>query len=90
MGLGFLFNKSGKLSRETCGKLSDIVVTVVAPCVIVKSFIRTYDPDKLRSLLYALALSLLIHAVMAILSKAVLRHGDRKKRRDTVKKYMKR
>jgi len=80
MALGFLFNKSGKLSRETCGKLSDIVGTRVAPCVIVKSFIRTYDPAQLRYLLYALGLSLLIHTVMAILSKVVLRHSDRKKR----------
>ena len=81
MMFGYIFNKTGKLNRETCKALSDIVVVFVAPCVIIKSFIRDYDPGMLKNLLIAVALSAAFHLLMIIISKAVFKKSEEKKRR---------
>ena len=81
MALGFIFNKTKKLNKETCKSISDIVVTFVAPCVIIKSFIREYEPEMMKMLCVALALSVGVHILMIIVSKVVLRASEEKKRR---------
>lgn len=81
MALGFVFNKTGKLNRETCKALSDIIVVFVAPCVIIKSFIRDYNPDMLKNLIIAIALSAVLHIGMIIISKLVFCKDEDKKRR---------
>ncbi len=81
MAFGFIFNKTKKLNRETCKAISDIVVTFVAPCVIIKSFIRNYETHMLKMLCIALALSVVLHILMIIVSKLLLKADDEKKRR---------
>lgn len=81
MAFGFVFNKTGKLKRETCKALSDIIVVFVAPCVIIKSFIRDYSPDMLINLLIAIGLSAALHIVMIVASKLIFRKAEDKKRR---------
>ena len=81
MAFGFVFYKTGRLDRHTCKTLSDIIVVFVAPCVIIKSFIRDYNPDMLKNLLMAIALSVVLHILMIIISKTVFRGGEEKKRR---------
>jgi len=81
MGFGFLFNKTKKLSKQTCKYISDIVVMFVAPCVIVKSFIRKFDQNMLKILVVSLFLSFILHIGMIIISKLVLHSFDEKKRR---------
>lgn len=81
MAFGYIFNKTKKLTKEACAYISDIVVTFVAPCVIIKSFIRSYEPEMLKMLFVALGLSGLLHIMMAVVSRLVLKDSDEKKRR---------
>lgn len=81
MALGFVFNKTGKLNRETCKALSDIIVVFVAPCVIIKSFIRDYNPDMLKNLIIAIVLSAILHIAMIVISKLAFCKDEDKKRR---------
>lgn len=84
MGAGYIFNKAKVLDKNSCKKLSDIVVTYVAPCVIIKSFIRDYDASMMKMLFLALAFSALLHVFMIVSSKLVIRISDDKKRRVAV------
>ena len=81
IGAGYIFNRAKVLDKSSCKKISDIVVTYVAPCVIIKSFIRDYDASMMKMLLLALGLSVLLHIIMIAVSKAVIRISDDKKRR---------
>ena len=81
MALGFVFNKTGKLNREICKALSDIIVVFVAPCVIIKSFIRDYNLNMLKNLLIAILLSCVLHILMIVISKMAFREDEGKKRR---------
>lgn len=81
MALGFVFNKTGKLNRETCKALSDIIVVFVAPCVIIKSFIRDYNLDMLKNLIISIVLSAVLHIAMIFISKLVFCKDEDKKRR---------
>ncbi len=71
--IGYMFNKTKMLNKVACKCISDIVVIFVAPCVIIKSFIRDYNPKMLSLLLMALGLSALLHIMMIIISKFVVR-----------------
>ena len=79
--MGFIFNKTGKLSKSSCKHISDIVVTFVTPCVIIKSFIRDYEPSMMKMLCLALGLSVILHLIMIAVSKMVMRYPDESKRR---------
>ncbi|MCR4718015.1 MAG: AEC family transporter [Firmicutes bacterium] len=81
MGLGVILNKTGRLNREICKALSDIVVVFVAPCVIIKSFIRDYNLNMLKNLLIAILLSCVLHILMIVISKMAFREDEGKKRR---------
>ena len=84
MGAGYIFNKAKVLDKNSCKKISDIVVTYVAPCVIIKSFIRDYDASMMKMLFLALAFSALLHVFMIASSKLVIKMPDDKKRRVAV------
>ena len=64
MGAGYIFNKAKVLDKNSCKKISDIVVTYVAPCVIIKSFIRDYDASMMKMLFLELAFSAFLHVFM--------------------------
>ena len=81
MALGFVFNKTGKLNQNICKALSDIIVVFVAPCVIVKSFIREYNPDMLMNLLVAIGISAALHIAMIVISKLAFCKAEDKKRK---------
>lgn len=81
MALGVVFKKTGKLNQGMCKALSDIIVVFVAPCVIIKSFIRDYNPDMLKSLVIAFILSAALHIAMIVISKVVFCKSEEKKRR---------
>ena len=81
IGLGFLFNKTNRLSQSTCKHLSEIVVSFVTPCVIITSFIREYNPEQMKKLLLVLGIAAGLHIVMYFVSKLIFRFSEEKKRR---------
>ena len=82
ISVGFLCNKLQFLSREANKRISDLVVIVVAPCVIMKSFIREFNSEMLIQLLLALLVATVSHLVMILLSCLLIRdrHDSDEKR----------
>ena len=50
---GFILTKTHILTENGSKSMTDIVLTIVTPCVIIKSFMREYDPSLLKNLLTA-------------------------------------
>ncbi len=78
---GFLCNKGKMLTKEANKRISDLVVIVVAPCVIIKSFLREFNPNMLKMLLLALLIAAAAHAVMYLLAVCLIRDKDEQRRR---------
>ena len=65
MGLvGFLAVKAGKFKEEDSRIVSNAVVYICSPCVIIKAFQITFTPDKLKGLLLAGGAAALVHIIL--------------------------
>ncbi len=78
---GFLCNKGKLLTKEANKRISDLVVIVVAPCVIIKSFLREFDPNTLKLLLLALLIAAISHVVMYLLAVLLVHDKEEQRRR---------
>ncbi len=73
MMLGFLLTKLKMLSEATVKQMTDIVLTFVIPCVIIKSFVREFDPSTLKNLIISFVIAIIVHIGYIILSKLIIR-----------------
>lgn len=53
MGVGFLLYKSGKLSLAASEAFGNILIFVVIPVIVIKSYMVEYDPVRMKGLLCA-------------------------------------
>ncbi len=81
IAVGFLCNKGKLLTKEANKRISDLVVIVVTPCVIIKSFLREFNPEMLKMLLLALLIAALSHVVMFLFSYLFIRDKEEQKKR---------
>ena len=81
MGFGAVMRKAGFFKENAIDGIVNVLILVVTPCLIVDVFQRPFDPSKLKGLGYAFALAVLIHVVLIVLSKFVVRHRDENVRR---------
>lgn len=63
IALGFLCGKTKMLNDKAVKAITDIVLYIVSPCVIVQNFIRPFDAAMLGGLLSSAVAALAIHAV---------------------------
>ncbi len=73
---GFILTKGKILTENGSKSMTDIVLTIVTPCVIIKSFMREYDKALLKSLLIAFLIAFLCHIGFILLSRVLLRSKD--------------
>lgn len=73
IAVGFVAAKVGIMTEEGAACCTDIALIIATPCVIVKSFIREYSTEIMRSMLLAFGLTLLVQLVMIILGRILLR-----------------
>lgn len=65
MGLvGFLAVKAGKFKEEDSRIISNAVVYICSPCVIINAFQITFTSDKLKGLLLAGGAAVLVHIIL--------------------------
>ena len=71
-----------KILNDTAAKsMTDFVLMVVTPCVIIKSFIREFETALLKKLLISVAATIFIHILFIILSRLLLKsknHSEQK------------
>lgn len=74
--LGVILNKSGILTEKGVSSMTDMVLILVTPCVIIKSFIRKFDPSLLKGLLVSFLFAFAAHVVFILLSRLLIRDKD--------------
>ena len=69
MAVGYAVVKLGLFRSEDSRVISNMVVYICSPCVIVNSFQIDMTPDKVQGLLLAMTAAVVVHAVLIILVK---------------------
>lgn len=72
IGVGALCAKTGIIKEVAIKSCSDLVLIVVAPCVIIQSFQRPFDAAMLKGLGLACLIALSIHIVTILLAHLLL------------------
>ena len=84
MGAGAALRISGLLGDKAMNGMVNLLLYIVAPCVIIDCFQRPFDSAMLGSLGLALPASVAVHVVMMVLAKAFVRNGHDDVRRPLV------
>ena len=74
--IGYILTKTKILTRKGVKSMTDMVLLLVTPCVIIKSFIREFDKALLKTLLISFLIAFLAHIVFIILSRLLMRSKD--------------
>ena len=85
IAVGFVCNKIKLLGGITVKQMTDFVLYIVTPCVIVNSFRREYDPSMLKGLLITFAASFASFAINIALSLLLVQ--DKNEQRKRVLRY---
>ena len=81
IAVGFVAAKAKILTAEGTKCCTDIALIIVTPCVIIKSLIREYSAEIMKSLAKAFVLTLLVQVLMIFLSMLLLHSKDKEKER---------
>lgn len=74
--IGVALCKAKILSDNGIKSMTDMVLTIVTPCVIIKSFIRPFEKEALKGLLISLLIALLAQLLFIIVSRIAFCKGD--------------
>ncbi len=80
IGVGFLAAKFGILREEGARQITDLLLIIVIPCVIIMAFQASFERSLIKNLLIAALLAALTHAAGILISKLIFRNEapDRK------------
>ena len=81
IAVGFIAAKAGIMTEAGAACCTDIALIIATPCVIIKSLMREFDAAVMKSLLLAVALTLLVQVLMITLGTLLLRSKDLKRQR---------
>lgn len=81
MGFGAVMRKAKFFKDNAIDGIVNVLILVVTPCLIIDVFQRPFDPSKLKGLGCAFMLAVLIHVVLIVLSRFVIRHRNEDVRR---------
>ena len=75
--LGVGLTKCRILNEKTVSGMTDLVLFIVTPCVIIKSFVREFDKSVLKNLLISFLIALLAHIGFIALSRLILHSKEK-------------
>lgn len=75
--IGVVLAKGKVLSEQGVKSMTDTVLTIVTPCVIIKSFIREFDTSVLKSLLISFLIAFSAHIGFILLSHLLIKDSDK-------------
>ena len=81
IAVGFIAAKAKIMTAEGARCCTDIALIIVTPCVIIKSLIREYSRDIMKSLASAFLITLLVQVLMILLSYIILHSKDKARER---------
>jgi len=81
ISIGFLCNKTRLLKKEAIDGMTDLVLYVVAPCLIIISFQRSFNPQLLGSLGVAVLIAVVYHLINIGFAHLLVHDSVEKRRR---------
>ena len=81
MALGVILTKKNIFTEAGVKSMTDLVLLFVTPCVIIKSFIREFDPSTLKAILISFAAAVAVHILFIAVSLLLCRSKDIARRR---------
>jgi predicted permease len=85
IAVGFISLKAKLINKEHIRSMTNFVLFIVTPCVIIESFQRSFDKDMLSQLGLACITAIIIHLVSIVLVHLVLH--DQNKARECVLRF---
>ncbi len=79
IAVGFLCNKTKILNTATLKGMTNFVLYIVTPCVIVNSYQREFDKNMLKGLLITVGLAFLSFAINILLSHLLVKDDDKRR-----------
>ncbi len=77
--VGVVLAKAKILNEGACKGMADVVLNIATPCVIIKSFIREFDKDSLKTLLISFIIAIAAHLFFIIVSRLTIKDNDKAK-----------
>lgn len=84
MLIGFVLSKTGILKEDGIGQMTDILLMLVTPCVLINAYQKEFSTDLLIGLLAAAFFSLVINIAGIIICTIVFRREETKKYRVSI------
>lgn len=81
IAVGFVAAKAKIMTAEGTKCCTDIALIIVTPCVIIKSLIREYSAEIMKSLAKAFVLTFIVQVLLILLSTLLLHSKDKQKER---------
>ncbi len=77
MGIGFIFNKTGKLTSEGIKQITNILLTIVTPCVLIDAYQKkVFNQQLLKELVFAAGLSLVVQLAAILIGKLIFKKDE--------------
>lgn len=83
--LGFIIRKKGMITPEGSKQISDILLIIVTPCVLIKAYQVDFQTDLVHNLLIAFASATLINVMAMIVSGFIF--GRKKDEKSIINRY---
>ena len=77
MAVGVFLSRKGFLSAQGSKDIGAILLRIVIPCVIVRSYLTEYTPEKMEGFLYSLLFALIAYVLAMAISYVV--YGKRRR-----------
>lgn len=77
IAVGFIFGKAKIFGDESIKSLTNLVLYVVCPAVVIDAFRREYNPELLKNLLITVGFAFLAHLIPTLLSYALIHDKDK-------------
>ena len=81
ISVGFIFGKTKIFNDNGIKSLTDLVLYIVCPSVVIDAFMREYEPKLLRNLLITAAFAFIAHLIPAVLSHILIHDKDKARER---------
>ncbi|MFD1670877.1 AEC family transporter [Agrilactobacillus yilanensis] len=78
MAVGFVINKLHLMHEQTSDDLTNILLMIIGPCLIIKAFRQTFSASRLHELLFLGLAVLMVYAVAAILAGLIFKRVKNK------------
>lgn len=77
--VGVVLAKAKILNENACKGMTDVVLILATPCVILQSFIREFDKSSLKTLLMSFLIATGSHILFIIASRIFVKDDDKRK-----------